>query len=76
MLDLEFRVPYGVNNTGPGSGVLPDLVPTSSPRVIKTDSQRRVAFLPGGLGVGSTLYIPVFNEGALFFTGDPHGAAA
>ena len=25
------------------------------------------------LGVGSTLYIPVFNEGALFFTGDPHG---
>ena len=82
------------------------------PRVIKTDLQRRVAFLPGGielplgpflgimavapppdlivassgppnkwagnldlkvLGVGSTLYIPVFNEGALFFTGDPHG---
>ena len=33
VLDLEFRVPYGVNNTGPGSGVLPDLVPTSSPRV-------------------------------------------
>ena len=112
VLDLEFRVPYGVNNTGPGSGVLPDLVPTSSPRVIKTDPQRKVAFLPGGielplgpflgimavapppdlivassgppnkwagnldlkvLGVGSTLYIPVFNEGALFFTGDPHG---
>ena len=112
VLDLEFRVPYGVNNTGPGSGVLPDLAPTSSPRVIKTDPQRKVAFLPGGielplgpflgimavapppdlivassgppnkwagnldlkvLGVGSTLYIPVFNEGALFFTGDPHG---
>jgi acetamidase/formamidase len=112
VLDLEFRVPYGVNNTGPGSGVLPDLVTTSSPRVIKTDPQRKVAFLPGGielplgpflgimavapppdlivassgppnkwagnldlkvLGVGSTLYIPVFNEGALFFTGDPHG---
>jgi acetamidase/formamidase family protein len=35
VLDLEFRVPYGVNNTGPGSGVLPDLVPTSSPRVIQ-----------------------------------------
>jgi acetamidase/formamidase len=49
VLDLEFRVPYGVNNTGPGSGVLPDLVPTSSPRVIKTDPQRKVAFLPGGI---------------------------
>jgi len=104
VLDLEFRVPYGVNNTGPGSGVLPDLVPTSSPRVIKTDLQRRVVFLPRGielplgpflgimavapppdliivssgppnkwagnldlkvLGIGSTVYIPVFNEGAL-----------
>src|SRR5215470_5635386 len=27
VLDLQLRVPYGVNNTGPGSGVLPDLVP-------------------------------------------------
>ena len=25
------------------------------------------------LTVGSTLTIPIFNEGALFFTGDPHG---
>ena len=24
-------------------------------------------------GIGSTLHVPVFNEGALFFTGDPHG---
>jgi acetamidase/formamidase len=24
------------------------------------------------LGPGSTLYLPVFNEGAQFFTGDPH----
>ena len=112
VLDLQFRVPYGVNNTGPGSGVLPDLVPTPSPRVIRTDPARKVALLPGGielplspflgimavapprdliivssgppgkwagnldlkvLGIGSTLYIPVFNEGALFFAGDPHG---
>src|SRR5215813_1451943 len=102
VLDLQFRVPYGVNNTGPGSGVLPDLVPTPSPRIIKSDLQRNVAFLPGGielprdliivssgppgkwagnldlkvLGVGSTLYIPVFNDGALFYTGDPHGVQA
>jgi len=112
VLDLEFRVPYGVNNTGPGSGVLPDLVPTATPRIIKTDLQRKLALLPGGielplspflgimgvapppdliivssgppgkwggnldlrvLTVGSTLYLPVFNDGALFYTGDPHG---
>jgi acetamidase/formamidase len=112
VLDLEFRVPYGVNNTGPGSGVLPDLIATPTPRIIRTDLQRRVALLPGGielplspflgimgvappssliivssgppgnwggnldlrtLTVGSTLYLPVFNDGALFYTGDPHG---
>jgi acetamidase/formamidase len=110
VLALEPRVPYGVNNTGPGSGVLPDLVKTPSPRIIKTPNN--VAQLPGGielplspflgimavapppdliivssgppnkwagnldlkvLTVGSTLYIPVFNNGALFFTGDSHG---
>ena len=112
VLDLEFRVPYGVNNTGPGSGVLPDLVPTPTPRIIKTDLDRKLALLPGGielplspflgimgvapppdliivssgppgkwggnldlrtLTVGSTLYLPVFNDGGLFYTGDPHG---
>src|SRR5262244_979646 len=112
VLDLEFRVPYGVNNTGPTSGVLPGLVPTPTPRIIKTDLQRKIAFLPGGielplspflgimgvapppdlilvssgppgrwggnldlrvLTVGSTLYLPVFNDGGLFYTGDPHG---
>jgi len=110
--DLEFRVPYGVNNTGPGSGVLPDLVAKPTPRIIKTDLQRKVALLPGGielplspflgimgvapppdliivssgppgkwggnldlrvLTIGSTLYLPLFNEGGLFYTGDPHG---
>jgi acetamidase/formamidase len=112
VLNLEFRVPYGVNNTGPGSGVLPTLVPAPTARIIRIDPQRHVALLPGGielplspflgimgvappsnliivssgppgnwggnldlrtLGVGSTLYLPVFNEGALFYTGDPHG---
>ncbi len=115
VVDLEFRVPYGVNNTGPGSGVLPDLVPRPTPRIIKTDLARKVALLPGGielplapflgimgvapppdliivssgppgrwggnldlrvLGVGSTLYLPVLNDGALFYTGDPHGVQA
>ena len=115
VLALEFRVPYGVNNTGPGSGVLPDLVATPSPRIIKTDPQRKVALLPGDIAlplspflgvmgvapppnlilvssgppgswggnldlrqltVGATLHLPVFNEGALFYTGDPHGVQA
>jgi acetamidase/formamidase len=112
VVDLEFRVPYGVNNTGPGSGVLPTLVDKPTPRIIKSDLARKVAFLPGGielplspflgimgvapppdliivssgppgrwggnldlrvLSVGATLYLPVFNDGALFYTGDPHG---
>ena len=38
VLDLQFRVPYGVNNTGPGSGVLPDLVPTPSPNTSRAAS--------------------------------------
>jgi acetamidase/formamidase len=115
VLALEFRVPYGVNNTGPGSGVLPDLVATPTPRIIKTDLQRKVALLPGDIAlplspflgvmgvapppnliivssgppgswggnldlrqltVGATLYLPVFNDGALFYAGDPHGVQA
>jgi acetamidase/formamidase len=115
VLGLEIRVPYGVNNTGPGSGVLPDLVAVPTPRIIKTDPQRKVALLPGGielplspflgvmgvapppnliivssgppgswggnldlrqLTVGATLYLPIFNDGALFYAGDPHGVQA
>jgi acetamidase/formamidase len=49
VVDLEFRVPYGVNNTGPGSGVLPTLVDKPTPRIIKTDLARKVALLPGGI---------------------------
>jgi len=113
--DLEFRVPYGVNNTGPGSGVLPHLVDKPTPRIIRIDAARKVAHLPGGielplspflgtmavapppelitvnsvppgrwggnldlrvLTIGSTLYLPVFAPGALFYTGDPHGVQA
>ena len=47
--DLELRVPYGVNSTGPGSGVLPDLVAKPTPLIIRTDAQRKVALLPGGI---------------------------
>jgi acetamidase/formamidase len=111
VLDIKFRVPYGVNNTGPGKGVLPKLLKTQAVKVIRLDLERRVALFsddieiplnpfmgimavspprslgmvsstpPGAwggnmdlkfLGRGSTLYLPVFNRGAQFFTGDGH----
>jgi acetamidase/formamidase len=111
VLDIMFRVPYGVNNTGPGKGVLPNLLKSQSAKLIRVDLERRVALFsddieiplspfmgimavspprslgmvsstpPGAwggnldlkfLGKGSTLYLPVFNEGAQFFTGDGH----
>ena len=107
--DLEFRVPYGVNNSGKGAGVLPDLHGRPYPKVIRFDLARRVAlFAPGievplvpfmgimavmppdalastrppgiyggnmdfnRLTVGSSLYLPVHQRGALFYTGDSH----
>jgi acetamidase/formamidase len=114
IVDVQFRVPYGVNATNKGSGVLPDLLSESSPRIIRLDLQHRVALFgnnievplspfmgvmavapppdqdggsvssrpPGAfggnldlkqLGKGATLYLPVFNSGAQFFTGDAHG---
>ncbi len=111
VLDVEIRVPYGVNSTGPGSGAVPDLLAQAEQKVIKLDLQRKVALFasevevplapfmgivavappprlkrvstkpPGAFGgnidfkhliAGSTLYLPVFNEGALFYTGDGH----
>ena len=111
VLDIQFRVPYGVNNTGPGKGVLPHLLTSPCAKLIRVDLERRVALFsadieiplnpfmgimavsppkslgmvsstpPGAwggnmdlkcLGVGSTFYLPVFNKGAQFFTGDGH----
>ena len=111
VLDVEVRVPYGVNSTGPGWGVLPDLLAQPALKTIKLDLERRVALFsedievplapfmgivavapppalvrvstkpPGAFGgnidfrhltAGATLYLPVFNAGALFYTGDGH----
>ena len=110
VLDVEIRVPYGVNSTGPGWGAVPDLLTEPAQKVIKLDLKRRVALFakgvevplapfmgivavappqqrrvstkpPGAFGgnidfrhltAGATLYLPVFNEGALFYTGDGH----
>lgn len=129
VLDVELRVPYGINNTGPTSGVLApsypgtlltDPVPSGARKLIRTAKVRgrEVAlFAPdihveigpfmGTMGVapptpipgppvgapmqssrppgvfggnldlkdltaGSTLYLPVFHDGAQFYTGDGH----
>lgn len=113
VLDIKFRVPYGVNNTGPGKGVLPKLLSEPSAKFIRLDLERGVALFsreieiplnpfmgimavspptslgmvsstpPGAwggnidlkyCGIGSSLFLPVFNKGAQFFTGDGHAA--
>jgi len=109
--DIKFRVPYGVNNTGPGKGVLPKLLTEAAAKLIRIDLERRVALFsdeiqiplnpfmgimavspptslglvsstpPGAwggnidlkfTGIGSSLFLPVFNKGGQFFTGDGH----
>jgi acetamidase/formamidase len=109
--DIKFRVPYGVNNTGPGKGVLPKLLKDPAAKLIRIDLERRVALFsddiqiplnpfmgimavspptslgmvsstpPGSwggnidlkyTGIGSSLFLPVFNKGGQFFTGDGH----
>ena len=132
VLDVDLRVPYGINNTGPTSGVLAPTYPGTLPgdppaegarKLIRTVKERgritaqfsedikiEVAPFMGTMAVappvpvpgppvgapphgmqssrppgvfggnldlkdltaGSTLYLPVFHEGALFYTGDGH----
>jgi acetamidase/formamidase len=43
ILALEYRVPYGVNNSNRGTGVLPDLLSGPTPKVIRFDTARNVA---------------------------------
>jgi acetamidase/formamidase len=112
ILDVEFRVNYGVNNSAPGVGAAPELLTQTARKIIPIDLKRGVArfserielplapFMgvmavapptaqapantrpPGVFGGnidlkvltrGATLYLPVFHEGAQFFTGDGHG---
>ena len=136
ILDIETRVPWGINNTSATGGVFstgypgvrPDDtlldIPSGTRHLIRTgevDGREVALFAPdvhvplapfmgilavapadpavgqpgvtvpgvqgsrppgpfGGnldvkdLKVGTTLYLPVFQPGALFYTGDPHGA--
>ena len=111
VLDIKFRVPYGVNNTGPGKGVLPKLLSEPAAKLVRLDLERQIALFsddieiplnpfmgimavspptslgmvsstpPGAwggnidlkfTGIGSSLFLPVFNKGGQFFTGDGH----
>jgi acetamidase/formamidase len=135
ILEIETRVPWGINNTSAGGGVFsrsyPGVraddtvldIPSGTRHVIRTGEVdgREVAFVspavqvplapfmgilavapdpvvgepgvtvpgvqssrpPGAFGgnldvkdltAGTTLYLPVFHPGALFYVGDPHGA--
>ena len=113
ILDVAPRVSYGVNGSGPGSGVCGDLLDERSTRLLRLDPSGRhyafghgieIPFRPfmGIMGVappasagfvsadppdrwggnldfrdlvaGSTLYLPVVQPGAMFYTGDGHGA--
>ena len=40
VLDVEIRVPYGVNATGPGSGAVPDLLDRKSTRLNSSHIQK------------------------------------
>jgi len=109
IIDLRFRVPYGVNNSGKGAGVLPELHGAPYPKIIRLDPERRVALFAPGIEIplvpfmgimavqppqpllntrppgvyggnmdfnrltsGSSLYLPVYHAGGLFYTGDSH----
>jgi acetamidase/formamidase len=112
ILDVDFRVDYGTNNSGPGVGAGPELLSAVARQIIRIDRARGVALFsdrielplapfmgimavappdavapantrpPGAFGGnmdlkiltrGATLYLPVFQEGAQFWTGDGHG---
>jgi acetamidase/formamidase len=114
VVNVEFRVPYGVNASNKGTGVLPAQLEAPMYRVIHLDTKRNVALFapeievplapfmgimavapppadggmvssrpPGLFGGnldlkqltrGASLFLPVYNAGALFYTGDAHSA--
>ena len=113
VINVELRVPYGVNASNKGTGVLPDQLDAPMFRVIHLDPKRNVALFAPGIEVplapfmgimvvapppgdamvssrppgtyggnldlkqltrGASLFLPVYNAGALFYTGDAHTA--
>jgi len=51
ILALDYRVPYGVNNTNRGTGALPELLSGPAQKVIRLDTARNVALFADGIEV-------------------------
>jgi acetamidase/formamidase len=112
ILSIVPRIPYGTVSTRPGSGGIPDDVPSQFSQVVHLDLKRNVGVFDDGIEVplgpfmgvmgvlpadedgpnrrsgppgrfggnldckelvaGTSLYLPVFHPGGLFYTGDAH----
>jgi acetamidase/formamidase len=69
----------GVMGVAPATGVFVGSTPTSPPPALGVQGSGPPGPFGGNmdlhdLTVGSTLYLPVFQHGGQFFTGDPHSA--
>src|SRR6266568_1533641 len=61
ILALEPRVPYGVNNSNRGTGVLPELLAAPAPKVIKFDLARNVALFSSDIEVPLTPFMGIMG---------------
>jgi acetamidase/formamidase len=59
--NLELRVPYGVNNSGPTSGVLPGLLSAPAPKIIKLDTKRNVALFSDDIEVPLAPFLGIMS---------------
>src|SRR5258706_8693269 len=56
---FDLRVPYGVNNSGPRTGVLGDLLTAPAPKIIKLDLNRNVALFSKDIEVPLSPFLGV-----------------
>lgn len=77
VINVEFRVPYGVNASNKGSGVLPDQLDAQRFRVIHLDIKRNVAILSPEIEVplapfmGIMAVAPPAGDGSIVSTRPP-----
>ena len=58
---LDLRVPYGVNNSGPTSGVLLGLLSAPAPKIIKLDTKRNVALFSDDIEVPLSPFLGIMS---------------
>jgi acetamidase/formamidase len=56
---FDLRVPYGVNNSGPGAGVLGELLTAPRPKIIKLDVNRNMALFSKDIEVPLSPFLGV-----------------